>query len=215
VTLPAPPDGAREVTVAAARLRKWLRGFDERHDGLQLDSDGTTVLLTGRDGDRAWIDVPFPPLPELTGTALAKQVALAEHVERPRRVGVLLVRRTGYAAGLFDGTELVSSKVDSTYVQGTTKAGGWSQQRYARRRANQAHAAFAEAADVAARILGDAELDALVAGGDREAVKSVLADPRLAHLEPTGPWLTVKDPKLRVLQAMPEQFLGIRITLDP
>ena len=36
------------------------------------------------------------------------------------------------------GATLESSKVDSSYVQGTTKAGGWSQQRYARRRANQA-----------------------------------------------------------------------------
>jgi hypothetical protein len=58
-------------------------------------------------------------------------------------------------------------------------------------------------------------LDALVAGGDREAVKAVLADRRLAGLEPTGPWLTVKDPKLRILAATPEQFRTVRIRLDP
>ena len=75
------------------------------------------------------------------------------HARRDRRVGVLLVRRAGFAVGVFEGATLVASKVDSTYVQGTTKAGGWSQQRYARRRANQASAAFAEAADVAVRVL--------------------------------------------------------------
>ena len=96
------------------------------------------------------IEVPFPPL---DGTRLAD---LLVHVKRPRRVGVLLVRRGGYAAGVFAGTTLESSKVGSSYVQGTTKAGGWSQQRFARRRANQASAAFAEAADVAVRILGAA-----------------------------------------------------------
>jgi peptide subunit release factor 1 (eRF1) len=163
------------------------------------------VALTGADGARAWIDVPFPPL----------TASLLDHVQRRRRIGVLLVRRSGHAVGVFDGPDLVASKVDSSYVQGTTKAGGSSQKRYARRRDNQATSAFARAAEIAARILSDERLDALVAGGDREAVRAVLADRRLAHLEATGPWLIVKDPKLRVLASMPEQFLAVRIVLDP
>jgi hypothetical protein len=116
---------------------------------------------------------------------------------------------------VFDGPDLVASKVGSSYVQGGTKAGGWSQQRFARRRANQASAAFAEAADVAARVLAGEHLDALVAGGDREAVRAVLADRRLAHLQPVGRWLEVKDPKLKVLASMPEQFRSVHIRLDP
>ena len=131
-------------------------------------------------------------------------------------MGVLLVRRGGHAVGVFDGAELVASKVGSSYVQGTTKAGGWSQQRYARRRANQADAAFATAADVAVRILDGARIEALVAGGDRDAVRAVLTDRRLAGLpEPAGPWLTVKDPKHAVLAATPAQFRAVRIRLDP
>jgi Actinobacteria/chloroflexi VLRF1 release factor len=195
----------REVRVAAERLERWLAGFTQRH-GDTVRTDGPEVVeLVGADGARAWLDVPFPPL---TGELIA-------HVERERRVGVLLVRRGGYAAGVFAGSRLVASKVGSSYVQGTTKAGGWSQQRFARRRANQASAAFAEAADAAARVLGEAELDAFVAGGDRDAVRTVLADRRLSHLEPTGPWLSVKDPKLRVLAEMPDQFRAVRIRLDP
>lgn len=195
------------MTVAADRLPRWLDGFTERHGETSVDAGESVVALVGADGARAWIEVPFPPL---AGT-------LVEHVTRDRRVGVLLVRRGGHAAGVFDGTALVASKVGSSYVQGTTKAGGWSQQRYARRRANQASAAFAGAADTAARILADAPLDAVVLGGDRAAVRAVLADQRLAHLDRlvTGPWLAVKDPKLRVLAATPEQFLAVRITLDP
>jgi hypothetical protein len=172
----------------------------------------TAATLTAADGAIAEIGVPFPPL---TGTGLAD---LFTHVARERRVGVLLVRRGGYAAGVFVGARLESSKVGSAYVQGTTKAGGWSQQRFARRRANQASAAFAEAADVAARVLGHATLDALVVGGDRPAVRAVLADPRLASAAElvTEPWLTVKDPKLRVLESTPEQFRAVRITVtDP
>jgi hypothetical protein len=195
----------RRVTVAAERLERWLAGFEERHGGVTLTPGPDTVELLGADGDRAWIDVPFPPL---TGD-------LVEHVRRPRRVGVLLVRRGGFAAGVFDGTRLLASKVGSSYVQGTTKAGGWSQQRYARRRANQASAAFAEAADAAVRVLAGERLDALVAGGDRDAVRAVLADRRLAGLEPSGPWLEVKDPKLKVLAATPEQFRAVPIRLEP
>lgn len=202
--MPPPPD-ARRVTVAAARLERWLAGFGARHGEVTTAVTPEWVELTGADGDRAWVEVPFPPL----------QGTLVEHVTRPRRVGVLLVRRGGYAAGVFDGPVLQASKTGSSYVQGTTKAGGWSQQRYARRRANQATAAFASAADGAAGVLAGVELDAFVAGGDRDAVRAVLADRRLAHLEPTGAWLEVKDPRRRVLEAAPEQFLAVRISLLP
>ncbi|WP_338177721.1 acVLRF1 family peptidyl-tRNA hydrolase [Jatrophihabitans sp.] len=201
----------RTVQVDAARLGRWLDGFVERHGTWQVEAGADTVALTGADGAQAWIEVPYGPLADPTVRGLI------EHVRRPRCIGVLLVRRAGHAAGVFDGSTLVRSKVDSSYVQGTTKAGGWSQQRYARRRANQASAAFADAADVAVRVFDGQPIEVLVVGGDRAAVKSVLADPRLAHVAQLvgGPWLTVKDPKLKLLEAMPEQFLAVRIALDP
>jgi Actinobacteria/chloroflexi VLRF1 release factor len=203
------------VHVGADRLFRWIGGFADRHGPYEASATPTSVTLTASDGSTAAIEVPFPPL---DGTKVADLLA---HVARERRVGVLLVRRGGYGVGVFVGATLESSKVGSSYVQGTTKAGGWSQHRYANRRANQATAAFATAADMAVRILGAVQLDAVVVGGDKEAVKAVLADRRLARLEPlvTGPWLNVKDPKLRVLTTMPEQFLSISIaiaeTTDP
>ena len=44
-----------------------------------------------------------------------------------------------------------------------------------------------------------------------------LADPRLAPLLPlrTGPFLPVPDPRLRVLQATPEQFLVVTLHIHP
>ena len=48
----------------------------------------------------------------------------------------------------------MESKVGQRHVQGRTKAGGQSQQRFARRRDNQARAAYEAAAEHAARILG-------------------------------------------------------------
>jgi VLRF1 release factor-like protein len=206
----------RQVSVPAERLARWLDGFAERHGETVAEADEHEVRLTGADRARAGVAVPFPPLPE--GAADPRERLLA-HVARPRTVGVLLVRRRAHATGVFDGDELIASKVDTSYVQATTKAGGWSQQRYARRRANQAAAAFADAADAAARVLLPhlPRLDALVCGGDRAAVDAVLSDPRLSALAPlrTEPWLAVPDPRLRVLQATLAQFRAIRIWLDP
>jgi peptide subunit release factor 1 (eRF1) len=120
---------------------------------------------------------------------------------------------------VFDGAELVTSKVGSGYVQGTTKAGGWSQQRFARRRDNQARQAFAQAAEVAVKILlpEAGRLAALICGGNKAAVEATLSDPRLAPLLPlrTRPFLAVPDPRLKVLQATPEQFLVVNLAIHP
>ncbi len=54
-------------------------------------------------------------------------------------------------------------------------------------------------------------------GGDKPAIEVVLADSRLSSLTALvrEPWLNVPDPRLRVLRAAPEQFLAVRIALDP
>jgi Actinobacteria/chloroflexi VLRF1 release factor len=201
----------RTVEVPAQRLSRWLAGFAERHGAVEYAATATEMALTGADGARAWVRVPFPPLPP--------GADLVAHATRERTVGVLLVRRGGYAAGVFDGARLRASKVGSSYVQGTTKAGGWSQQRFARRRANQARAAFEAAAGAAAAVLLPAAdgLYGLVTGGDRAAIGAVLDDPRLAALRGlvTELFLPVPDPRLRVLQATPEQFTSVQIRLDP
>ena len=213
--------GPRVVTVGADRLAQWLDGFAERHGAITVGTDAaraTEVSLVGADGARARLTVPFAPLPPIEAGQDPRAVLIA-HALRSRVVGVLLVRRGGHAVGVFDGTELIASKVDSRYVQATTRAGGWSQQRFARRRANQARAAFADAADTAVRVLLPyaERLEALICGGDRAAVLAVLADRRLQPIAGmrSEPMLAVPDPRLRVLQATPEQFRAIRIALDP
>ena len=74
------------------------------------------------------------------------------------RWGVLLVRKGGFAVARLEGDRIVESKVGQRHVQGRTKAGGQSQQRFARRRDNQARQAYEAAADHAARILGPGRL---------------------------------------------------------
>jgi hypothetical protein len=195
--------------VAPERLDKWLTGFGERHGEVSYDVTPTMVTVSAEDGALAEIAVPFEPLEDLT------RDGLVAHVLKDWRLGVLLVRRGGYGAGVFVGAKLADSKVGSRHVQGTTKAGGWSQQRYARRRDNQAREAFAAATEVAVRILAPARLDALVCGGDRRAVDTVLEDPRLKDLAPLvrPPFLGVPDPKQKVLEQAGADARAIRIEL--
>lgn len=195
----------REVTVAPERLARWLDGFAERHGDVRADAGTDQVVLTAADGVVATVIVPFPPL--IGG--------LVAHVLAERRIGVLLVRLGGHAAGIFFGDRLVASKVGSRPVHGRSAAGGQSQQRFARRREGQARVALAAAADTAARVLLPAtDLDAVVLGGDRRALDTVLADPRLERLRAlvSGPVLDLPDPKLRVLQHAPFREVRIRLS---
>ncbi|GAA2111976.1 acVLRF1 family peptidyl-tRNA hydrolase [Microlunatus panaciterrae] len=193
----------------------WLDGFRDRHGPTRSLRSGDELALEAQDGARAWVHLPFPTL---AAPEVDCERSVLDHVLTDRRVGCLLVRRGGFAVGVFEGHRLVSSKVGSAYVQGRTKAGGWSQQRYARRRDNQSRKAYAEAADEAAALLLPElpRLEALVTGGDGPAVSAVLADPRLAPLRPLVQprVLPVPDPRLRVLRAFGEQFLAVRIDLN-
>ena len=201
-----------EVEVPPERLERWLAGFVERHGDIELTASRDRLTMVAADGSRADCVVPFPPLASRDDQPYA---GLLEHVQVPRRVGVLLVRRGGHAAGVFVGAKLVSSKVGSRHVQGRSKAGGWSQQRFARRRQNQARQAATAAADVAARLLLPEirQLDAVVAGGDRQAIDAVLADRRLEPVRgKLGGWfLTVPEPRQTVLAEAAKLARMVRI----
>jgi hypothetical protein len=108
------------------------------------------------------------------------------------------------------GDTVEEDKVGRRHVQGRTKAGGQSQQRFARRRDNQARQAFGAAAEHAVRLLAGATMP-VVAGGDHAAVDEVLADPRLRHLRVTGPWLAVPDPRRAVLDAAVADALSVQV----
>ncbi|MFI5954776.1 acVLRF1 family peptidyl-tRNA hydrolase [Cryptosporangium sp. NPDC051539] len=206
--------GGRWVEIPPERLERWFAGFADRHGGIggvERDPDLRFLSVLGVDGALAECHPAFPPLAG-DGDPLP---ALVAHAARARRVGVLLVRLGGYAAGIFDGATLVASKVDSRLVHGRNKAGGQSAQRFARRREGQARQLTDAAAAVAERILLPEvkTLDAVVLGGDRAAVEAALAAPPLAPLRALAVdrFLTVPDPRLAVLQAAPDAFRATRI----
>jgi len=215
-----PGPAARRIDVAPERLAAWVSSFGDRHGGgLSGEHGGEAVTFRAADGAAARCEVPFPPLHLAGPAAGAARLAerLAAHATAERTVGVLLVRLGGYAAGVFTGSEpvLAASKVGSRLVHGRSAAGGQSQQRFARRRENQAHQALSAAADTAVAVFGPFELDALVLGGDRRALAAIKKDVRLAAYfeRAVDNVLTVPDPRLSVLRATPRLFRAIRITL--
>jgi hypothetical protein len=207
--------GPHRVEVAAERLPGWLERFARRHGTTSTVAAADEVVVTAADGSVARLEVPFPPLDVQQDRP---DGGLAAHVARPRRVGVLLVRLGGHAAGIVEGDRIVTGRVGSRPVHGRSAAGGWSQQRFARRREGQAKVALGAAADVAVAVLlpAAATLDAVVLGGDRRALDTVLGDVRLALLRDLvrPPLLTVPDPRRAVLDAVPARLRSVRIQVE-
>jgi len=199
--------GGRWVDVDPERLARWLAGFAERHGETSARPAPDGLTVTAADGAVAECHL-------LVGGADGPDELVAAAL-RPYRLGLVLVRRGGFAVGVADGTALAASKVDARYVQGRTAAGGWSQQRFARRRDNQTKQAWQSASDAAARVLLPAApgLAAVVGGGDRRAVDAVLADPRLAALRDlrVERFLDVPEPRLAVLEQAVGQARAVRI----
>ncbi|MDT5032045.1 MAG: hypothetical protein QOC94_2216 [Actinoplanes sp.] len=194
--------GGRWVDVAPERLSRWLENFANRH-GAYTEKG---LVIEAEDGATAEFDGP--------GADLAELIAAAR---RPRRIGLLLARKGAVAVGIADGDDLLVSKVDRNYVQGRTAAGGWSQQRFARRRDNQAKAAAADGADIVVRLLLPSvrDLSAVVAGGDRAAVDAILAAPALKPVAAllVDRFLDVPEPRHAVLVAAVAQARAVRVLI--
>lgn len=202
-----------EVRVPVARLERWVQNFGGRHGDFDLSVDEGALVGAAADGTTFRAVPPFGR--EYDGDA--DPAAFAQTCGPPAHWGVLLVRKGGFAVARLAREKTIESKVGQRHVQGRTKAGGQSQQRFARRRDNQARAAYEAAAGHAHRIL-TGPLEALVCGGDRTAVELVLEDQRLRRLTAlrVEPWLAVPDPRRAVLeQAVADgSSVAVRVT-DP
>ena len=197
------------VLVPADRVARWIENFTARHGPTELTVAGGALSGTAEDGSSFAARLPFDE--EYAGQPDA--AAFRAAIGAPEDWGVLLVRKGGFAVARLSGTTTTGSKVGQRHVQGRTKAGGQSQQRFARRRDNQARQAYEAAAEHAARILADLT-GPLVTGGDHGAVDEVLADPRLGRVRRTTDWLAVPDPRRGVLEQAVADAQTARIVVE-
>jgi hypothetical protein len=201
--------------VGRANVRKRLAPLDGT-PGRTVYADGA-VRIEPEDGDAVVVTPPFG-LSHSREYPIVRVSPLLEELEEDHLVAVLLVRLGGYAAGVLDGERLVASKVGSRFVKGRHKKGGSSANRFRRRREEQARALVDDAADTAARVLEPwrdrVEFTAL--GGDRAAVDAVLgARGDLAWLRERAipRFLTVPDPRQRVLEALPYDLYAAEVVV--
>jgi hypothetical protein len=196
------------VFVPTARLPRWVANFAEGHGGATYAvTDG---VLRGEASDRSWFEARLPFDAAYAGEPEAGAFASAAESAVPADWGVLLVRKGGFAVARMVGTTLGESKTGQRHVQGRTKAGGQSQQRFARRRDNQARQAYDAAAGHAARIL-EGLTGPIVVGGDKSAIEAVLGQPGLRSLSVTGPFLAVPDPRRGVLEEAIAHAISVQV----
>lgn len=176
------------------------------HDGsARLEPAGKTLTVAppfGLDHEGEYEQVVVEPLLD---------ALRADHT-----VAVLLVRLGGYAFGVFEGEELIASKVGTRFVKGRHKKGGSSANRFRRRREEQERDLIQAAAAEAARVLGpwQDKVDRVALGGDRTAVGRTLAErPDLDWLVPLAleRFFDVPDPRLRVLEELPYQLYAAEV----
>ena len=205
--------GGVEVEISASRIVGWVNRFAGRNTGVRdLVARPDRLEIFGGDGTLARLEVPFPPMS--VGTREPVE-ALVDHLAGIGLLGLLLVRGGAHSVGTACDGVVLSSSTDRTYLQGRTAAGGWSQQRYARRRGNQLTASLADAVSTIERVVlpfAD-RLGGLVLAGDASALRRVMGEPALAPLAslPQRTFGDIPEPRRAVLDAVAQRSLVVRI----
>jgi hypothetical protein len=211
------PAPVRTAFVPGARLVGWAGRFGAAHGGFELSQDNDGVRLRAADGAGALLQAPWPD-DGRPGRGANELERLASLASQPRRLGLLLVRRGGYGIAVASEGVILASKVGTKYVQSRTAAGGQSQQRFARRRSNQADALLQAVAEQARQVFSGQSFEYVVPGGDRTLAGLVLEDPLLrdyARLPRLG-YLDVPDPRSAVVRKAAADACAVRIQVsDP
>jgi len=214
---------SRFLEVEPRRLPGWVgRYSDARAGAVRVFATAAGLDLTGEDLSRAQVALLDPPAGRVVGPVDDVVVAvheLAALAALPRTLLVCLVRRGGWTVGVVREGTVLSGSSGRRYVQGATAAGGWSQQRYARRRSGQAGKLADDASSAVDRVLGVAAgvsggraPEAVVVGGDRALAEAVLAPTVAAGWPRLGP-LEVGEPRRVDLEAAAARVLALRVTV--
>lgn len=213
------------VDVPFVRLRSWLNGFVTRNgqiEAVSYEPDDRRITATTDRGGTATIQGAWDQSAVGDPGASAPSIDAIVTACAPRfSVAVILLRRGGFSLALatVSGAEIdvLTSKTDSTYVQGRTAAGGQSQQRFARRRSNQADKLVKSAETAAHRVFADvSNADMVITGGDRPLLEDLLTRSAMAFTRPIQRvvHVPVPTPKRRIIDEAITTATSLRIQVE-
>lgn len=182
-----------------------------------IDESATGSVVISGNGPCLAVAPPFA-VEEAASFDRYQTAPLRELLERPRTLGVILVRLGGYSVGVYRDGAFVETKTGGRFVKNRHRKGGQSQRRFERIREGQIREHFDDVADVVrGRLLPvAAELDAVVLGGDRHTVQSML---KRAPLPPAlsakvlPRTLDVPEPRRDVLERSPTAIWSSRVLI--
>lgn len=212
-----PPGAGRTAFIPGPRLTGWVERFAASHGAVEEEPDDGGTLLRAADGATALMKAPWP-VDGRPGKGTTTVERLASLASQERRLGIILVRRGGYAVGVVSSGKVSASKSGSRYVQSRSAAGGSSQQRFARRRENQANALTEAVAGYAAAVFAGHSIEYLVLGGDAALAAAVMEEPVMKEYASRKrlPLLAVADPNATVLRKAAADACAVRIEVtDP
>jgi peptide subunit release factor 1 (eRF1) len=188
--------------------------FPEELAGMIAGSKNGAALFWG--GQKKHLVSPPFPLREQTVSSGFVTGPLANLLKVDYTIGLILVHLGAYAVGLCRGEKLVTSKVGTGLVHGRHKKGGSSQQRFQRRRENQA-AEFLDRVCLHAREQFESQaklIDYVVYGGPRQTVMQLQGRCPFLRLfkDRILPPLDVPDPRREILEKAVGRIWSSRIT---
>nr|WP_306422509.1 Vms1/Ankzf1 family peptidyl-tRNA hydrolase [Paenarthrobacter aurescens] len=188
-----PGNTTRTAVVPAERLLGWVERFKASHGALQEDFHDDGLLLRAADGAAALLRAPWlaDGRPGRGATELERLASLAA---QERGLGLVLVRRGGYAVASASGATILASKTGNRHLESKSTA------------------------EHAARIFARHRIEYIVPGGDRTLVEQVLAQPALKTVAGRTrlAFLDIQVAKSNVLPKAAADACSIRITVtDP
>ncbi|MFC6152527.1 acVLRF1 family peptidyl-tRNA hydrolase [Nocardioides yefusunii] len=191
------------LEVPDARLPRWVENFVARHGEVVDSGSGDRrpgTVHTAADG--SWFRI---------GSYFGAATRLPDDV--PQDWGVLVVRKGGFAVARMAKDQIVTSKVGRRHVQGRSKAGGQSQQRFARRRDNQARAAYEAAAEYAVEHFAGLQ-GPVVVGGDADAIREVLTAAPLKKFTTIDGPRDVDEPRRATLEEFVKRTTSWQVEVE-
>ena len=162
--------------------------------------------------------IPPFPIKKANRKQFIYTASMRENLEQKYLIGVILIRLGKYAVGIFHGDQILDSKSGSRYVKGRHKAGGTSQQRFARIRNKQIQELFNKVCSITTEKMNPykKQMDYVFMGGEKHTILNF--SKTCPFIQSMGAKIvdrniSTREPSLRELLSMPSKLWNTEVKL--